>query len=87
MKYAHCYTDYTLSYIDSNKRSLFWELKNIDKPPLRNECRVNLLATYFFFQILAHPVFKMWVIEKQNKVALWNKRHFEEEKMEIIQHV
>ena len=30
-----------------------------------------------FFQILAHPVFKMWVIQKPNKVALWNKRHFE----------
>ena len=48
---------------------------------------VNLLATDFFFQILAHPVFKMWVIQKPNKVALWNKRHFEEEKMEIVQHV
>ena len=41
----------------------------------------------FFFQILAHPVFQMWVIQKPNKVALWNKRHFEEEKMEIIEHV
>ena len=40
-----------------------------------------------FFQILAHPVFKMWVIQKPSKVALWNKRHFEEKKMEIIQHV
>ena len=46
---------------------------------------INLLATDFF-QILAHPVFKMWVIQKPNKVALWNKRHFEEKKMEIIQH-
>ena len=40
-----------------------------------------------FFQILAHPVFKMWVIQKTNKVALWNKWHFEEKKMEIIQRV
>ena len=40
-----------------------------------------------FFQILAHPLFKMWVIQKPNKVALWNKWHFEEEKMEITQHV
>ena len=48
---------------------------------------VNLSATDFFFQILAHPVFKMWVIQKPNKVALWNKRHFEEKKMEIIEHV
>jgi hypothetical protein len=36
-----------------------------------------------FFQILAHPVFKMWVIQKLNKVALWNKRHFEEEKWRL----
>ena len=48
---------------------------------------INLLATDFLFQILAHPVFKMWVVQKPNKVALWNKRHFEGEKMEIIQHV
>ena len=46
----------------------------------------NLLATDFF-QILAHFVFKIWVIQKPNKVALWNKRHFEEKRMEIIQHV
>ena len=41
----------------------------------------------FFFSNFSTPVFKMWVIQKPNKVALWNKRHFEEEKMEIIQHV
>ena len=40
-----------------------------------------------FIQILAHSVFKMWVIQKPNKVALWNKRHFEEKKVKIIQHV
>ena len=43
----------------------------------------NLLATDFFFQILAHPVFKMWVIQKPNKVALWNKRRFEEKKWRL----
>ena len=48
---------------------------------------LNLLARDFLFQILAHPVFKMRVIRKPNKVALSNKRHFEEKKMEIIQHV
>ena len=46
-------------------------------------CYVNLLATDFFFQILAHPVFKMWVIQKPNKVALWNKWHFEEKKCRL----
>ena len=56
-------------------------------------CMEHLVFTYLTFwrrisfQILAHPVFKMWVIQKPNKVALWNKRHFEENKMDIIQHV
>ena len=53
-------------------------------------CWTAYILTFWrrnFFQILAHPVFKMWVIQKPNKVALWNKRHFEEEQMEIIQHV
>ena len=45
--------------------------------------RINLLATDFFFQILAHPVFKMWVIQKPNKVALWNKRHFEDKRWRL----
>ena len=45
--------------------------------------QLNHLATDFFFQILAHPVFKMWVIQKPNKVALWNKRHFEEKKWRL----
>ena len=31
---------------------------------------INLLATDFLFQILAHRVFKMRVIQKPNKVAL-----------------
>jgi hypothetical protein len=59
---------------------------------LRHNAVFHMLALTFwrrtfFFQILAHPVFKMWVIQKPNKVALWNKRHFEGGKMEIIQHV
>ena len=37
----------------------------------------------FFFLILAHSVFKMWVIQKPNKAALWNKRHFEEKKWRL----
>ena len=56
-------------------------------PCTLNNIRINLLEMDFFFQTLAHPVFKMWVIQKPNKVALWNKRHFEEKKMEIIEHV
>ena len=41
----------------------------------------NLLATdFFFFSNFSTSVFKMWVIQKPNKVALWNKRNFEEKK-------
>ena len=35
------------------------------------------------FYILAHPVFKMWIIQEPKKVALWNKRHFEEKKRRL----
>jgi hypothetical protein len=28
--------------------------------------------------MLAHPVLKIWIIQEPNKVALWNKQHFEE---------
>ena len=33
-----------------------------------------------FFKILAHPVFKMWILQEPKKVALLNKRHIEEKK-------
>ena len=33
------------------------------------------------------PVFKMWIIQEPKKVALWNKRHFKEQKTESVQHV
>jgi hypothetical protein len=29
----------------------------------------------------------MWIIQEPKKVALWNKRHFEEKEMESVQHV
>ena len=49
---------------------------------------INLLAAeLFFFLILAHPVYKMWKIQKPNMLELWNKLHFEEEKKESIYHV
>jgi hypothetical protein len=41
---------------------------------------VNLLAPEFGIKILAHPVCKMRIIQEPKKVALWNKRHFEEKK-------
>ena len=48
--------------------------------------KFNPLAPEFFL-ILAHPVYKMWITQEPKKVALWNKRHFEEKKTEIVQHV
>jgi len=47
----------------------------------------KLLATELFFLILAHSVYKMWIIQEPNTLELWNKLHFEEEKTESIYHV
>ena len=43
----------------------------------------NPLAPELFFLILAHPVYKMWIIQEPNKLALWNKLHFEEKKRRV----
>ena len=42
--------------------------------------RHNLLAPELLFLILAHPVYKMWIIQEPNMLELWNKLNFEEEK-------
>jgi len=52
-----------------NPRQVQFEMDNI-----------NLLEPEFYISILAHPVGKMRIIQEPNKVALWNKRHFEEKK-------
>jgi len=39
------------------------------------------------FFILAHPVYKMWIIQEPNTLELWNKLHFEEKRTESIYHV
>ena len=39
------------------------------------------------FLILAHTVYKMWIIQEPNTLELWNKLHFEEKKTESIYHV
>jgi len=37
----------------------------------------NILAPeLLFFLILAHPVYKMCIIQEPNKLELWNKLHF-----------
>jgi len=47
----------------------------------------NLLAPELFFLILAHSVYKMWIIQEPNTLELWNKLYFEEEETESIYHV
>ena len=41
---------------------------------------INLLVPELFFLILAHPVYKMWIIQEPNTLELWNELHFEEKK-------
>jgi hypothetical protein len=48
---------------------------------------LTLLPRNSVFLILAHPVYKMWFIQEPKKVALRNKRNFEEKKTESVQHV
>ena len=48
---------------------------------------INLLAPELFFLILAHPVYKMWIIQKPTTLELWNKLDFEEKITESIYHV
>ena len=40
----------------------------------------NLLEPELFFFNFSTPVYKMWIIQEPNKLELWNKLHFEEEK-------
>jgi len=47
---------------------------------------INSLVPEFYILILAHPLFKMWIIQEPKKVALRNKRHFEEKETEIMQY-
>ena len=47
----------------------------------------NPLAPELLCLISAHSVYKMWIIQEPNKLALWNKLHFEEKKTENVEHV
>ena len=48
-----------------------------------NSYQLTFWRRIFFFLNFSTPVFKMWVIQKPNKVALWNKRHFQEKKWRL----
>jgi len=54
---------------------------------IRPNYYLTLCCRNYFFLILAHPVYKMWIIQEPNKLAWWNKLHFEEKKTESIEHV
>jgi hypothetical protein len=43
---------------------------------------LNYWRRDYFFKILAHPVYKTWIIQEPNHLELRNKLHFEEEKTE-----
>jgi hypothetical protein len=48
---------------------------------------VTLWRRSFSFFNFCTPVFKMWIIHEANEVELWTKRHFEEKRTGIMQHV
>jgi len=41
---------------------------------------LTFLSPELLFLILAHPVYKMWIIQEPNALELWNNLHFEEKK-------
>jgi len=42
--------------------------------------RLTFWRWNYFFLILAHPVYKMWIKQEPNTLELWNRLHFEERK-------
>jgi hypothetical protein len=49
--------------------------------------KIKPLGARIIFLILAHTVYKMWIIQEPNMLELWNELHFEEKKTESIHHV
>jgi len=66
---------------------LVYSLQIFEKKNIQIRVFINLLAPELFFLILAHPVYKMWIIQEPNTLELWNKLQFEEEKTESVYHV
>ena len=73
--YCHCY------YYMSKHDEEHYKENDYDS-------KINPLAPDFlFFFNFGTPVYKMWITQEPKKVALWNKRHFEEKKTESVHHV
>ena len=82
--YLHLF-EYRINSLNTGLFIMFFMITNIynkkTKGPTLTFRRRNFLLNF------STPVFKMWIIQEPKKVAFWNKRHFEEEKTESVQHV
>ena len=56
------------------------QMKYIPHSSIKELELFNSLTKDLFFLILANPLYKMWIVQEPNKLDLWNKLHFEEEK-------
>ena len=73
-----CYEDFENSL---RKFKFHWNLTRTKALYMKTDTHFSL--TFWrrnFFFILANSVYKMWITQEPKKVALWNKRHFEEKK-------
>ena len=61
----------TTSVMSLNLKKKYWCASNI-----HNTTVINLLAPELFFLILAHPIYKIRIIQEPNRLELWNKLHF-----------
>jgi len=64
-----------------------WKLSVTRRPVVGLLSSLTFWRRNYFFLILAHPVYKMWIIQEPNKLELWNILHFEEKKTETVNHV
>jgi hypothetical protein len=75
-----------------NENKVMWKIpiRRTSSRTLPVEWLIILTLTFWcriFFLSLAHPVYKIWIMQEPNTLELWNKLHFEEEKTESIYHV
>ena len=71
---------YSLQVLENSAKENIW---NLGSNLCIGEASLTLWRRIFFFLILAQPVYKMWIIQEPNKLALWNKLHFEEKKRRV----
>ena len=62
-----------------NSVSVSWFSIPVSRP-VHNTALLMFWCRNYFFLILGHSVYKMWIIQEPNKLELWNKLHFEEKK-------